>query len=187
MDTDLVNRAQNGDQEAFADLITMFAIPLRKAAYGVLRDMDPAEDATQRAVIAIWRDLTRLRDPHSFGPWSYRILLRECYAQRRWWRRSSSPPVDPAATEGVVGDALPDVVLRDQLERGFARLSMEHRAVIVLYRQLGLSLAEVAEAQAIPVGTVKSRLHRAMQELRSALEADLRPARPGREAAEVSR
>ena len=70
------------------------------------------------------------------------------------------------------------VVLRDQLERGFTRLSMEHRSVIVLYHQLGMPLAGIAEALDIPVGTVKSRLHRATQELRSALEADLRATRP---------
>ena len=169
MDTDLVIRAQHGDQQAFADLVTTFAVQLRKAAYGVLRDMDLAEDAAQQAVVAIWRDLPRLRDPHRFGAWSYRILLRTCYAQRRWSRTKASVPLYSWIAEPVARDALPDVLLRDQLERGFARLSIEHRAVIVLYHQLGLSLAEISEALAIPVGTVKSRLHRAIASLRASM------------------
>ena len=65
---------------------------------------------------------------------------------------------------------------RDQLERGFLRLDPEMRAVIVLHHYLGLSLAESAEALAIPLGTMQSRLSRATQAMRAALDADERPA-----------
>jgi sigma-70-like protein len=72
-------------------------------------------------------------------------------------------------------EGLSSVVDRDQLERGFRRLSIDHRAVVVLHHYLDLPLDEVADALGVPVGTVRSRLHYAMRGLRSALEADARP------------
>jgi RNA polymerase sigma-70 factor (ECF subfamily) len=79
-------------------------------------------------------------------------------------------------------DALHAVIDRDQLERGFRRLSIDHRAVVVLHHYLALPLSEVAEALGVPEGTVRSRLHYAMRGLRAALDADARPA--AREAAQ---
>ena len=67
------------------------------------------------------------------------------------------------------------VVDRDQLERGFRRLSIDHRAVVVLHHYLDLPLERVAESLDIPVGTARSRLHHAMRGLRAALDADARP------------
>ena len=69
------------------------------------------------------------------------------------------------------------VVDRDQLERGFRRLSIDHRAVVVLHHYLDMPLDEIAETLGVPVGTVRSRLHHAMRGLRAALEADARPVR----------
>jgi len=68
------------------------------------------------------------------------------------------------------------VMDRDQLERGFRRLSIDHRAVVVLHHYLDMTVDEVAQTLGVPVGTVRSRLHYAMRALRSALEADARPA-----------
>ena len=67
------------------------------------------------------------------------------------------------------------VVDRDQLERGFRRLSIEHRAVIVLFHYLDLPVETIAESLGVPIGTVRSRLHHAMRGLRAAIEADTRP------------
>ncbi len=78
-------------------------------------------------------------------------------------------------------DGTGEVVDRDQLERAFRRLSIDHRAVVVLHHYLDWPLDRVAEALGVPVGTVRSRLHHAMRGLRAALDADLRP--PARKAA----
>jgi RNA polymerase sigma-70 factor, ECF subfamily len=74
------------------------------------------------------------------------------------------------------GEGLNSVVDRDQLERGFRRLSIDHRAVVVLHHYLDMTLDEVAQTLGVPIGTVRSRLHHAMRGLRAALEADARPA-----------
>ena len=73
-------------------------------------------------------------------------------------------------------DALSEVHDRDQLERAFRRLSVEHRAVVVLHYYLDLSIAEIADTLGVSEGTVKSRVHHAMRGLRAAIDADARPA-----------
>ena len=175
MDTDLVLRAQRGDEQAFASLAVVIGDRLHALSHRILRDIDLAEDATQQALLAIWRDLPPLRDPARFDAWSYRLLVRACYAEgrrtRQWAPNLRLLPADePQAAEG-----LSSVVDRDQLERGFRRLSLDHRVVIVLHHYLDLPVDQIAETLGIPVGTVRSRLRHAMRGLRAALEADLRP------------
>jgi RNA polymerase sigma-70 factor (ECF subfamily) len=174
VDAELIGRAQHGDEEAFASLVVAAGDRLHAVAHRILRDIDLAEDATQQALLAIWRDLPQLRDPARFDAWSYRLLVRACYAEGRR-ARQWTPNLHILPTDGPAGEDLSSVVDRDQLERGFRRLSIDHRAVVVLHHYLDLPLDEVAEVVGIPVGTVRSRLHHAMRGLRAALEADARP------------
>ena len=175
MDTDLVIRAQHGDRDAFAVLAAARADRFLATSRRILRDLDLAEDATQQALLSIWRDLPQLRDPARFDAWSYRLLARACYAEagksRRWAPNLRLLPAD----EPMAADSLRTVVDRDQIERGFQRLSLDHRAVVVLHHYLDLSLEQVADALGIPLGTATSRLHYAMRGLRAALDADARP------------
>jgi len=175
MDIDLVIRAQHGDKEAYGLVATEIADRFLAVARRILRDLELAEDATQQALLAIWQDLPHLRDPARFDAWSYRLLVRACYAEGRK-RRSWAPnlrllPID----EGGADDDLSSVVDRDQLERGFRRLSLDHRTLVVLHHYLDLPLDQVAEIVGIPTGTAHSRLHHAMRALRAALDADARP------------
>ena len=87
MDTDLVVRAQHGDKGAYALMATEIADRFLAVARRILRDIDLAEDATQQALLAIWQDLPQLRDPVRFEAWSYRLLVRACYAEGRRERR----------------------------------------------------------------------------------------------------
>jgi RNA polymerase sigma-70 factor (ECF subfamily) len=176
MDTQLVVRAQSGDQQAFASLAMAIGDRLHAVAHRILRDTDLAEDATQQALLSVWRDLPQLRDPARFDAWSYRLLVRACYAEARRTRRWSPNLRLLPTDEPMAPDGLASVVDRDQLERGFRRLSIDHRAVVVLHHYLDLPLPEVAEALGVPEGTVRSRLYNAMRGLRAALDADARPA-----------
>lgn len=174
MDTDLVQRAQIGDEQAFASIAAATGNRLHAVAHRILRDTDLAEDATQQALLAIWRDLPQLRDVGRFDAWSYRLLVRACYAEGRRARKWAPNLRLLSADEPSVGEGLESVVDRDQLERGFRRLSVEHRSVVVLHHYLDWTLDEIAQSLEVPVGTVRSRLHYAMRALRSALEADAR-------------
>ena len=175
MDTDLVISAQRGDEQAFASLALAVGDRLHAVSQRILRDADLAEDATQQALLAIWRDLPLLRDPARFEAWSYRLLVRACYAEGRS-SRVWSPNLRLLPADTPDRDRLGTIVDRDQLERGFRRLSIDHRAVVVLHHYLDLSVDAVAEVLGVPVATVKSRLRHAMRGLRAALDADARPA-----------
>jgi RNA polymerase sigma-70 factor (ECF subfamily) len=175
MDTDLVVRAQRGDKEAFVLIATEIADRYLAVSRRILRDLDLAEDATQQALLSIWQDLPQLRDPARFEAWSYRLLVRACYAEgrkeRRWAPNLRLLPAD----EPSGGDGMSSIVDRDELERGFRRLSIDHRAVVVLRHYLDLPIERVADLLGIPTGTAHSRLHYAMRGLRAALDADARP------------
>lgn len=174
MDAELVVRAQGGDREAFAALAMGTYSRLHRVAQNVLGDIDRAEDATQQAVVDIWRKLPQLRDPQRFDAWSYRIVVNCCYAEARK-SRHWLPGLEGDRDEDLdAAAAISGVVYRDQLERGFRRLPMDQRAIVVLHHYLSLPLREVAETLGIPEGTAHSRLHRAMVSLRAALEADAR-------------
>ena len=175
MDRETVIRAQAGDQEAFTRLAGELTPTFLATAHRILRDIFLAEDATQRAMLNIWRGLPRLREPDRFEAWSYRLLVRACYSEGRrtmHW----APAIGPLASdESGTPDPAGAVVARDELERAFRRLSLDHRAVVVLRHYRHLSMGEIANALGIPVGTAASRLHYALRELRAAVEADARP------------
>lgn len=168
-----MTRAQQGDHDAFDQLVLHVTDRLYSVAYRILRNGPSAEDATQHALVAIWRQLPRLRDPDRFDAWAYRLLVNASYAEYRRRRREAP---SGSLTDGATDDPYVSVHDRDQLERGFARLSAEQRAVLVLQHYVSLSHDEMADVLGIPVGTVRSRLHGARGAMRAALEADARPA-----------
>jgi RNA polymerase sigma-70 factor (ECF subfamily) len=176
MRRDLVQRAVAGDHDAFSELARAAIGRLYAAARLILRDEMSAEDATQEALVAAWRDLSALRDPDRFDAWLHRLLVRACHreARRRRRRWTIEQVVRPARS--AEPDPALDLADRDELARAFARLDPDQRAVIVLHHYLGLTLDEVAEALAVPPGTARSRLHRATRAMRAALDADARPA-----------
>ena len=104
MDTDLVKLAQNGDKGAFTTLAAARADRYLAASHRILRDFSLAEDATQQALLSIWRDLPQLRDPARFDAWSYRLLVRACYAEasqtRRWTPNIRLLPADEPMAAG---------------------------------------------------------------------------------------
>jgi RNA polymerase sigma-70 factor (ECF subfamily) len=178
VDSDLVVRAQRGDAVAFTALLDAVGGRLHAVAYSILRDREIAADAVQHALMDAWRDLPGLRDPARFEAWTYRLVVRACAEEAR--RLPRWLPLEPAL-DGVRGRADdPEAVVaqRDQLERGFRRLSVEQRAVVVLRHLMDLPPDQVALALGVPVGTIHSRLSRAMAALRAALDADDRPPTP---------
>jgi RNA polymerase sigma-70 factor (ECF subfamily) len=176
MDRDLVERARQGDHDAFAELAGAAISRLDGAAWLILRDAEQAKDAVQNTLVRAWRDLPTLRDPDRFDAWLHRLLVRACIDETRRLRRHRMTvdltTIDAPAPERVESS----VADRDQLERGFLRLDPEMRAVIVLHHYLDLPLPAVATTLGIPLGTAKSRLHRALHLLRAALDADARQA-----------
>ena len=176
---DLVERASNGDHDAFAELVGMSVARLEAVARLILRDPELARDAVQDAYIRAWRDLPGLRDPERFDAWLHRLTVNACIdTVRRRKRRPIEVDLSPLMRP-TIDDPTMHIADRDQLERGFRRLRAEQRAVLVLHYYVGMSASAVAESLDIPLGTARSRLNRALAELRAAIAADERqPAEP---------
>ena len=175
MDADLVMRAQQGDRGAFAQIADEILDRFLAIAHRILRDGAMAEDATQAALLGVWRDLPKLRDPERFGAWSTKLLVNACYSEARRARRwLPNLPLD-AAPEPITPDEFGPVLDRDLLERAFHAVPVDQRTVIVLHHYVGMPLVKIAQTLDIPDGTVRSRLHRGMTAMREALGPEDRP------------
>jgi RNA polymerase sigma-70 factor (ECF subfamily) len=146
----------------------------------ILRQPDRAEDAVQDALVEAWRDIRGLRDPERLDAWLHRLLVRACHRhmrreQRRRVTEVSVPEISDgqAAASSLGYDAATALADRDELERAFRRLTDDQRTFALVY-YADLSLADVSAAMGVPIGTTKSRHHRAMAAMRAALAADER-------------
>ena len=174
MQRDLVERARKGDHDAFAELAGAAISRLDGAAWLMLLDVEQAKDAVQNTLVRAWRDLPTLRDPERFVAWLHRLLVHACIDEARRLRRHRFDVDLTSISVPSIVDDVSTVEDRDRLERGFLRLDPELRAVIVLHHYLDLPMPAVAATLGIPLGTAKSRLHRALNEMRAALDADAR-------------
>jgi RNA polymerase sigma factor (sigma-70 family) len=140
-------------------------------AMRLLGDAETARDAVQAGWIDIVRGLPRLDDAHAFPAWAYRIVTRRCAGSIRSNQRSRALATALAAEpqlpqeDGPVGD-------HAGLHAAIRSLPSDQRAAIALHHFEALSVAEVAVALAVPVGTVKTRLFHARRKLRAILEGD---------------
>jgi RNA polymerase sigma-70 factor (ECF subfamily) len=168
----LVERARGGDHDAFSELARAAVVRLDQAARLILRDPELARDAVQEGLIRAWRDLAKLRDPDRFDAWLYRLTVNSCLDQARRRRRQLvevelMPLHAPATPDGSAAHAE-----REYVDQVLRRLDEEGRAIVVLHYFIGMPLTEVAATLRIPVGTVKSRLHRALTAMRVAIDAE---------------
>ena len=137
----------------------------------ILRDAQEAEDATHDAFVRAWRDHGRLRDPERFDAWFGRILVNACRDRLRKGSHRRHDDLARAAGAAAASDPNRQVDDRDALERAFRTLNADQRIAVVLRYYRDLTVEQVARTVGAPVGTVRSRLHYALKELRRALES----------------
>ena len=169
----LVERAREGDHDAFA-VLARGALPrLDAAARLILRDRELARDAVQDALVRAWRDLRGLRDPDRFDAWLHKLTVHACLdVVRKRRRRVIEVELTPLSAP-FVEDSTTAVADRQVLDEAMRRLEPEWRAVVVLHYYLGMPLADVAAELHIPLGTAKSRLHRSLGVMRVTLGGQL--------------
>jgi RNA polymerase sigma-70 factor, ECF subfamily len=169
----MAGRDQSRDQAdrltAFAGLTDSRLARAYRLAAVILRDHADAQDAVHDAAVIAWTRFDELRDRNRFDAWFDRILVNVC---RQRLRR---PTVRQLVMDGDAGPVLGDGTSRraeqDALRRALDRLKPEHRLVIVLRHLEGHSIEAIAARTGEPEGTVKSRLHYALRELRAAYDA----------------
>jgi len=155
--------------EAFAVVDDSRLLASYRLATLILRDRAEAEDATQEAIARAWSCWETLRDKGRFDAWFDRILVNVCRNRMRHVRTIRVVALDDAF-EAPAADTHVSTIDRLALEPAFARLSPEQRIIVVLRYWRDLPVEEIADRLQIPAGTVKSRLHYALESLRTALE-----------------
>ena len=170
-DEEAIRRCQNGEREAFSHLVEQYKDVLYGTAYLMTGNAAVAEEQLQEAFIAAWRGLRGFQVGRPVKPWLVRILVNRVLSERR----RNSPPIAPLyegriehAAAGA-GEPAEEVARRDQVQRALGSLSQEHRQVVMLRYFAELSVSEMSGALGCPQGTVKSRLHRALEQLRQTL------------------
>lgn len=136
----------------------------------ILGDAHEAEDATQDALLRAWRSASSLRDSAAFGAWFDRILVNVCRDRLRARGKVRLLAIEDMGLEPTMADPFRAVLDRDQMLRSLADLDSDVRIVVLLHFWADLTLEAVAERVGWPVGTVKSRLHRGLVQLRDRIE-----------------
>ncbi len=172
----LVARARGGDEAAFAQLVTRHGPAAFNQALSVLGDAAEAEDVAQEALVRAWRALPDFRGEAAFGTWLYRIVANLCHNRLPSLRRTLAADSPTALDRWPDERPLPEARLltaeqRAELLAAVAALPPQYRLLIQLRHGQGLSYAAIAEVTAMPLGTVKTGLHRAHRRLQAALLA----------------
>ena len=178
---ELLEAAKNGDQTAFAQLVEANQTMVYNLAYRMTGSPEDAADLTQEAFLNAWRGLARFGGQSAFSTWLYRLTSNACidFLRKEKKRVSLSMTMDDGSEERQA--ELPDErysphrelerkEAADALQAGLAALSPEHRQVLLLREQEGLSYAQIAQALELEEGTVKSRIARARISLRDFLK-----------------
>ena len=176
-DGSLIRAAQNGDVEAFAEIVRRYERRLRLVLLRVLGDERDVEEATQDAFVQAWRNLDRYRGEAAVFTWLYRIGVNEALARRRR-KRLETVDLETSESESaryVRRDTQPEASaesadVRTQVMAALRTLPEDHREAVVLRDIAGLSNEEVAEALGLSLAAAKSRIHRGRLQLRALLE-----------------
>jgi len=180
----LIEKAAQGDLDAFNQLVFTYQELAFNVAYRIMADESAAADATQDAVISMYRKLDSYRGG-SFKAWFLRIVTNACYDELRKQKRRPTVPLEPETEDGDPIDSpewiadesidLEDALMNSQLEKAIQNclnnLNEKQRVVMVMVDVSGEDYETVAEAIQSPVGTVKSRLSRARLKMQECLQS----------------
>ncbi|MBS0660004.1 MAG: sigma-70 family RNA polymerase sigma factor [Verrucomicrobia bacterium] len=182
-DLELVRRAQSGETKAFDELVTKYRSRVYAMIYQMVRNEQDAWDLAQDGFFKAWKSLDKFRFQSSFYTWLYRIVTnvsidwlrkKQVRAEGEFDESQVHPDIEPTADITPKGDVSPERQLergelRERLDAAIARLSPEHRQVILLKEIDGLQYHEIADVVGCSIGTVMSRLFYARKKLQTML------------------
>ena len=174
----LIAACLGGDSRAFGILVRRYQDRLYSTVYRLLDNAEDAQDVVQEAFLHAYQSLESFKGDSLFFTWLYRIAVNTAISLKRKQKvmarigRDGEPGVEPLDTSDASrpGHALEQAEQERRVQQALARLSPEHRAVLVMKDLEGQKYETMAEVLEVPIGTVRSRLHRARLELRELLE-----------------
>jgi RNA polymerase sigma-70 factor (ECF subfamily) len=173
---ELVERCRRGEVGAFEELVDRYKNLVFAMITRTLPDRSQAEDIAQDVFLRIHRGLPYFRGEARLSTWIYRIVVNVCMQDRG--RATSAVSLDDAnarvSAPAAADRHADDLELRDRLEKAIAQLPPQYRLLIAAHYLRGVQYEELAEAMNLPLGTVKTQLHRAKRQLRTLLETDLK-------------
>jgi RNA polymerase sigma-70 factor, ECF subfamily len=178
----LIAECLRGDTAAFGVLVRRYQERLFNTAYRMVGNAEDAYDVVQEAFLSAYQSLDSFKGDSLFFTWLYRIAVNTAISLKRKQRAVVSidagrngeqgiEPLDPSDLSRP-GHALEQAEQERRIQQALSRLSPEHRAVLVMKDMEGQKYEMIAEILDVPIGTVRSRLHRARLELRELLEKD---------------
>jgi RNA polymerase sigma-70 factor (ECF subfamily) len=175
---ELVERCRRGDEGAFQELVDRYKDLVFALIARTVQDRSRAEDLAQEVFLRIHRGLPYFRGEARLSTWIYRIVANVCLqdqARPRPGAATVSLDDDGARSRVTVADRrFGDLELRDRLEKAIARLPAHYRLIVAAHYLDGVQYEDLAEAMQLPLGTLKTQLFRAKQQLRRLLETELK-------------
>jgi RNA polymerase sigma-70 factor (ECF subfamily) len=173
---ELVERCRRGDEGAFQELVDRYKTLVFALIARTVQDRSRAEDLAQDVFLKIHRGLPYFRGEARLSTWIYRIVANACAQPRSPAAAAVSLDDDLVAgrATAVLDRRFGDLELRDRLEKAIARLPPHYRLLIAAHYLDGVQYEDLAEALTLPLGTVKTYLYRAKQQLRRLLETELK-------------
>lgn len=169
----VLERAREGDHDAFATVVSLYDRRLRGIAFRVLGDRERMDDALQEAYLRAFRALPRFRGDARVGTWLFRITYNACLDELARARKTTHAPLDELVEQASDPLELEDsLAARSEVASALAKLSPDERAVVFLVDVEGFDYTAASRVLGVPVGTVASRLNRAREALRAALQPE---------------
>jgi RNA polymerase sigma-70 factor (ECF subfamily) len=173
---ELVERCRRGDDTAFEELVERYKDLVFALIARAIQDRSRAEDLAQEVFLRVHRGLPYFRGEARLSTWIYRIVANVCAQPLR---RPATVSLDDEQTSAWATPVGPDrqfsdLELRDRLEKAIGRLPVNYRLLIAAHYLDGVRYEDLADALGLPLGTVKTQLHRAKQQLRRLLETELK-------------
>jgi RNA polymerase sigma-70 factor (ECF subfamily) len=173
-DSELVDKATNGDRRALDTLVERHSPRVNRLASQLMGDLEEARDAAQESLVKVCTRLKQFRGDAQFATWLHRLVVNTCRDRMAFQRVRRSEPLE-LDEHAVADDVDPSTAamltdLRRDLADALSRLSADQRIAVVLRDSFGLSYKEISRVARMPVGTAKCYVHRARAKLRTLLE-----------------
>jgi RNA polymerase sigma-70 factor, ECF subfamily len=173
-DSELVDKATNGDRRALDTLVERYSPRVNRLASHLMGDLEEARDAAQESLVKVCTRLKQFRGEAQFATWLHRLVVNTCRDRMAFQRVRRSEPLE-LDEHAVADDVDPTNAamltdLRRDLADALSRLSADQRIAVVLRDSFGLSYKEISRVARMPVGTAKCYVHRARARLRTLLE-----------------